>query len=91
MESALRKLFVAASEQGVCAVKIGDHYESLEEELRAELSRRNSAPGSSALAGWVSAIIVEHLSEQLPNLYLPVDVRATAFQGLVWEYLRNIP
>jgi len=73
VESALRKLFVAASEQGVCAVKIGDYYESLEEELRAELSRRNSAPGNSAKAEWVSAIIVEHLSEQLPNSDLPTN------------------
>ena len=90
VESPLGQLLVAATEQGVCAVKIGDHHESLEEELRGELPGAELRQDRPALGEWVTAI-VEHLGGQLPNLDLPVDVQATAFQRLVWEYLRNIP
>jgi len=90
VESPLGQLLVAATEQGVCAVKIVDHHESLEEELRGEFPGAELRQDSPALGEWVTAI-VEHLSGQLPNLDLPVDVWATAFQRLVWEYLRNIP
>ena len=90
VESPLGQLLVAATEQGVCAVKIGDHHESLEEELKGEFPGAELRRDSPVLGEWVTAI-VEHLSGQLPNLDLPVDVWATAFQRLVWEYLRNIP
>jgi AraC family transcriptional regulator of adaptative response/methylated-DNA-[protein]-cysteine methyltransferase len=39
---------------------------------------------------WVGRI-VEHLRGHEPNLDLPTDVQATAFQRRVWEELRRIP
>jgi len=33
----------------------------------------------------------EHLDGQQPRLDLPLDVRATAFQMKVWQYLQSIP
>jgi O-6-methylguanine DNA methyltransferase len=35
--------------------------------------------------------ILEHLRGREPNLDLPTDVQATAFQRRVWEELRRIP
>ncbi|MGC2726103.1 MAG: methylated-DNA--[protein]-cysteine S-methyltransferase, partial [Candidatus Acidiferrales bacterium] len=42
------------------------------------------------LEGWVEKIL-EHLRGREPNLDLPTDVQATAFQRRVWEELRKIP
>jgi AraC family transcriptional regulator of adaptative response/methylated-DNA-[protein]-cysteine methyltransferase len=35
--------------------------------------------------------LLEHLYGERPLPQLPLDVRATAFQRRVWEYLRSIP
>ena len=90
VDSPLGQLLVAATPQGICSVKIGDHQQNLENELRGEFHSAEMRQDNPALGEWVTAI-VGHLSGQLPNLSLPVDVRATAFQRLVWEYLREIP
>lgn len=90
VDSPLGQLLVAATPQGICSVKIGDHQQNLENELRGEFPSAEMRQDNPALGEWVTAI-VGHLSGQLPNLSLPVDVRATAFQRLVWEYLREIP
>ncbi|MCH6545887.1 MAG: methylated-DNA--[protein]-cysteine S-methyltransferase [Deltaproteobacteria bacterium] len=42
------------------------------------------------LTEWTQAIL-RHLSGQLPHLDLPTDLRATAFERLVWEQLNRIP
>jgi AraC family transcriptional regulator of adaptative response/methylated-DNA-[protein]-cysteine methyltransferase len=34
---------------------------------------------------------VEHLRGRQPHVDLPLDVRATAFQWLVWQELRKVP
>ena len=90
VDSPLGQLLVAATPQGICAVKIGDHHKDLEDELRGEFPGAELHQDNPALGEWVTAI-VEHLSGKLPSLDLPVDVRATAFQRQVWEYLRTIP
>ena len=90
VDSPLGQLLVAATRQGICAVKIGDHHKDLENELQGEFLGAELRQDNPALGEWVTAI-VGHLSGQLPNLNLPVDVQATAFQRLVWEYLRTIP
>ena len=81
---------MAATQQGICAIKIGDHHKDLEEELRSEFPGAELQQHNPALGEWVTAI-VRHLSGKLPSLDLPVDVRATAFQRQVWENLRTIP
>jgi AraC family transcriptional regulator of adaptative response/methylated-DNA-[protein]-cysteine methyltransferase len=39
---------------------------------------------------WMAAL-ENHLKGYQPNLNLPTDVRATAFQMKVWRYLQSIP
>ena len=83
-------MLVAATERGICSIRIG----GLESEMRRGLEREFPAAkirrDESALGRWVRAI-VEHLDGRAPNLDLPVDARATAFQWRVWEELRAIP
>jgi AraC family transcriptional regulator of adaptative response/methylated-DNA-[protein]-cysteine methyltransferase len=89
-ECPLGRLLVAATEKGVCAVRLGDTDKTLEMELLNEYPAAFVNRDERALAKWV-AEIVNHLGGRQPNLELPLDVRATAFQWAVWEKLREIP
>lgn len=86
----LGRLLVAATAQGICAVKLGDEDEVLEEALRAEFSEARLYRDAESLGGWVAAI-VRHLEGDLPHLDLPLDVQGTAFQRRVWQELQAIP
>jgi len=83
-------LLVAATEKGVCAVRLGSPETELESALRDEFSAACVRRDDGQLRDWVNEIL-EHLAGKRPNLDLPLDVRATAFQRLVWEALRAIP
>lgn len=83
-------VLVAATEHGVCAVKIGDTAAALERDLRAEFPAADIRPGDRRRNEWTSAI-ARHLRGEWPALDLPIDVRATAFQWKVWRELQRIP
>lgn len=86
----LGQVLIAATEHGVCSVKLGDQPAALEHDLRREYPaaeiRRDDHPRSS----WVD-MIVEHLRGKNASLDLPIDVQATAFQWKVWRALQRIP
>ena len=82
-------LLVAATEKGICAVRLGLETE-LESVLCDEFSAASVQRDDRKLKGWVSQIL-EHLAGKRPSLDLPLDVQATAFQRIVWEALRAIP
>lgn len=86
----LGRLLVAATEAGICAVKLGDSEAALEEALRAEYPAAAIRRDDARLGPWVQAILA-HLRGAQPHLDLPLDVRATAFQERVWQALRAIP
>lgn len=86
----LGRLLVAATNQGVCAVSLGDADADLEASLRGEYPAAQIRRDASGLTLWVNAIL-QHLEGQQPHLNLPLDVQATAFQWRVWEELRAIP
>lgn len=86
----LGRVMVAATERGLCAVRLGDSDEELEAMLSAEFPEAEIGKDEAALAGYVE-IILRHLDGQQMALDLPLDVRATAFQRRVWEELRRIP
>ncbi|HXG96959.1 MAG TPA: methylated-DNA--[protein]-cysteine S-methyltransferase [Gemmatimonadales bacterium] len=89
--TALGQLLVAATERGVCRVALGDTDAALETELIGEFpAARVVADKSGKLHGWVSAILA-YLDGREPNLDLPLDIRATAFQRRVWQELQRIP
>lgn len=89
-KSPIGALLVAATERGVCSLKIGGDDASLGRALREEFPAAEVRRDEAALGRWVRAI-VNHLSGKGTRLDLPLDVRATAFQWRVWEALRAIP
>ena len=84
------KLLVAATEKGICSVRLGDSAIALETDLRNEFPAARIERHDQSFAQWVREII-QHLEGGRPNLELPLDVRATAFQRRVWEALQKIP
>ena len=89
--TSLGRLLVAATERGVCRVMIGDTAEALEADLLSEFpTARVVQDKSGKLHGWVMSILA-YLDGREPDLDLPLDIRATAFQRRVWQELQKIP
>ena len=86
----LGRLLVAATERGICAVSLGDTDTTLEAALAGEYPAAEIRRDGNDFNLWVNAIL-EYLDGQQPDLNLPLDVQATAFQWRVWEELRAIP
>jgi AraC family transcriptional regulator of adaptative response/methylated-DNA-[protein]-cysteine methyltransferase len=83
-------LLAAGTEKGLCAVSLGDSPSELETRLRQEFHAAEIERDDERLAEWL-AVLLRHLEGREPNLDLPLDIRATAFQRLVWNHLRTIP
>ncbi len=90
VDSPLGRLLVGATDRGISAVYLGESDARLEAALQKEYPRAEIRRDRNGLDEWVSKIL-EHLRGREPNLDLPTDVQATAFQRRVWEELRRIP
>jgi AraC family transcriptional regulator, regulatory protein of adaptative response / methylated-DNA-[protein]-cysteine methyltransferase len=88
--SPIGEVLVAATQHGVCAVKIGDSSATLIRELRREYPAANIEADARPRSEWTKAI-ASHLRGDAPAQDLPIDVRATAFQWKVWRALQQIP
>ncbi len=91
--SPLGRVLVAATERGISAVYLGASDAELRAALLEEYPRAEVRPAGRAVGGladWTKKIL-GHLRGHEPNLDLPTDVQATAFQRRVWEELRKIP
>lgn len=86
----LGKLLVAATERGLCAVRLGDDIDALETELMREFPSAGLERDSVVLTGWVNEILA-YIEGNQPNLALPLDMQATAFQRQVWQALQDVP
>ena len=89
-DSPLGRLLVAITERGVCSVAMGDRDSAMEKALRQEFSEAQITRDDETLGQTVVSVL-KHLEAKQPNLDLPLDIRATAFQRQVWEKLRAIP
>jgi AraC family transcriptional regulator, regulatory protein of adaptative response / methylated-DNA-[protein]-cysteine methyltransferase len=83
------KMLLAATEQGVCAIRFGDSANELELELRAEYPKAEIARANDKLQAQVDALRAILSGDSTPAL--PLDIQATAFQRRVWEALQTIP
>jgi AraC family transcriptional regulator of adaptative response/methylated-DNA-[protein]-cysteine methyltransferase len=85
---------IGATDRGICFVQFGDSREELEAALRREYPAAQimpmGTPRSPEFDRWIAAL-TEHLAGNQPRLDLPLDIRATAFQMRVWNYLQSIP
>jgi len=88
-QCSLGRVLVAATERGICAVRLGDSEAELENALRQEFAQAELVR-EERLANWTAQVLV--LAEgRSPQGDLPLDIRATVFQRLVWDELRRIP
>jgi AraC family transcriptional regulator of adaptative response/methylated-DNA-[protein]-cysteine methyltransferase len=88
-KTALGRMLVAATRQGLCRVSFGETDRELVEELRGEYPEASIAPAPEELAGPLET--VKTMVETGRAEELPLDIRATAFQAQVWAALRDIP
>lgn len=89
-ESPLGGLLVAATEKGICAIRLGNSEVDLEASLRKEYPAAQIHRNDGPMRGWLREVL-DHLAGRQPHLALPLDIQATAFQRRVWESLRLIP
>jgi AraC family transcriptional regulator of adaptative response/methylated-DNA-[protein]-cysteine methyltransferase len=83
-------LLLAATEKGICAVRIGDSQIELVDELKNEFKNADINETKSELSEWPQ-MLIDYLAGSTPWPKLPFDVKATAFQRKVWDHLRTIP
>jgi AraC family transcriptional regulator of adaptative response/methylated-DNA-[protein]-cysteine methyltransferase len=86
--TALGTVLIAATDKGLCSVKIGDRAEALEKELQDEFN--GAQLKRSALDSFRDRILA-FLSGDASLARVPLDIRGTVFQRRVWEALRRIP
>jgi AraC family transcriptional regulator, regulatory protein of adaptative response / methylated-DNA-[protein]-cysteine methyltransferase len=84
------RLLVGATDRGVCFIGFGEPDEALLGDLRHRFPRARIQAGDAALAATVRAVL-DFLEEPKQALGLPLDLRGTAFQQLVWRTLTQIP
>jgi AraC family transcriptional regulator of adaptative response/methylated-DNA-[protein]-cysteine methyltransferase len=89
----LGKLLVARTPKGVCSVAIGDSAAELEAGLRNEFPQAEIAEDANRDAELSTAVnaILDYMGGRRHRLVLPLDLKATAFQLQVWEFLQKIP
>ena len=88
--SPLGQLLAAATERGLCKISLGDCADDLIAGLEDEFARAERIRDDEGLGSWLGRIIA-WLEGWQPNLQLPLDLRATAFQLKVWSALQAIP
>ena len=85
IDSALGSVLVAGTEEGLCAVLLGDDEDLLRRELRQEFPAAVFKKESSAK--WDAAVL-SCQSEDPLFAKLPASLRGRVFQARVWDYLQ---
>ena len=89
-DSPLGRMLIAATERGICSIQFARTDGELIEGLKREFPFAVRRPDDGELQAWVSTLL-HHLRGKDLNSSLPLDIRATAFQRKVWQYLQSIP
>ena len=89
-DSFLGRLLAGVTDRGVCAVKLGDRDQDLEDQLRAEFPAARITRDELGLAEIRSATL-ELAAGRAAHQELPLDVHGTVFQWLVWRSIQQIP
>jgi len=86
----LGAILVAQSEQGLCAILLGDAPEALVQDLQDRFPRAELIGGDGDFEQ-VMATVIGFVERPTLGLALPLDIRGTAFQQSVWRTLQAIP
>src|ERR1700727_2093968 len=89
-EASLGAVLVAATDKGVCAITLGDDPEALVRDLQDRFPNAEFEGGDAEFERMVAQVVgLVHAPGH--GLYLPLDIRGTAFQQKVWAALSAIP
>jgi AraC family transcriptional regulator, regulatory protein of adaptative response / methylated-DNA-[protein]-cysteine methyltransferase len=89
-DCSLGSILVAQSAGGVCSILIGEDPMRLAQDLRHQFPKARlfaRVNGQEELVAQVAGLI----EKPGAGLDLPLDIRGTAFQQLVWDALQRIP
>lgn len=89
-QCALGAILVAATEQGVCSILLGNDPDELVRDLQDRFPNAELTGGDAAFEAWMAQVI-GFVDDPTLGLALPLDIRGTAFQQRVWQALRDIP
>jgi AraC family transcriptional regulator of adaptative response/methylated-DNA-[protein]-cysteine methyltransferase len=89
-KTSLGWLLVAASDEGICCIEIGDTKIELQESVVRRFPAASIAKGSKALEKWIS-IVANYVELPARGIDLPLHIKGTAFQRRVWRALQDIP
>ncbi len=88
--SPLGRMLVAATDRGLCAVRLGATAATLTAELKREFPAATLVRDARGLDRWVRHLLGRTTGVPSASV-LPLDVQATAFQWRVWRQLCTIP
>jgi AraC family transcriptional regulator of adaptative response/methylated-DNA-[protein]-cysteine methyltransferase len=89
-ECSLGSILVAATDQGICAISLGDDPDALVRDLQDNFPKAKLIGGDREFEQWMAKVI-GFVEAPERGLDLPLDVQGTAFQQRVWQALRKIP
>lgn len=93
-DTPLGLLMIGATDRGLCFVQFGASESEMRARLEAEYPEatisKMDARADDTFARWMT-MLREHLAGVRVSLDIPVDLRGTAFQMTVWNYLLKIP
>ena len=93
-DTAIGPMAMAATPKGVCFVQFGSDNDTLLTMLKDEFPKAEITPSPAQSAPeldrWIDALN-QHISIGAPRPDLPLDMRGTAFQMKVWQFLLRIP
>ena len=89
------RIMIGATDRGICFVQFGcnqaELLRALEAEYPAALLEAMREPAPPVFRQWIAALSAHLAGKQTPHQDLPLDIRGTAFQMRVWNYLQSIP
>ncbi|HEU4652930.1 MAG TPA: bifunctional DNA-binding transcriptional regulator/O6-methylguanine-DNA methyltransferase Ada [Steroidobacteraceae bacterium] len=93
-ETPLGLMLIGATDRGICFLQFGDSEAQLVGELQRQFPAAAIQPmpddSREEFERWMAALN-RHLQGLQPTLDLPLDLRGTAFQLIVWRYLQHLP
>lgn len=92
-ETVLGPILMAATDRGVCFAQFGEDRAALVTQLQSEFPQADLQPydgaGSQQLDRWIDALN-GYIQNKQPRPELPLDLKGTAFQIKVWEFLLSL-
>ncbi len=86
----LGQALVAATERGICMTALGDDPAALTADLRRRFPAATLVADDAKLSAWAERV-VRYITRPEDQSELPLDIRGTAFQAMVWRALQKIP